>query len=95
MYLGKVVETGETEELFNDPFHPYTDILMKAAPEIDPDSKSREYMIQGETPSPMNIPQGCRFHPRCPYATDICRSTEPELTEICNGLCVACHHKLS
>lgn len=95
MYLGKVVETGETEELFNDPFHPYTDILMNAAPEIDPDSKSREYMIQGETPSPMNIPQGCRFHPRCPYATDICRSTEPELTEICNGHCVACHHKLS
>ncbi|MBQ8536797.1 MAG: ABC transporter ATP-binding protein, partial [Clostridia bacterium] len=62
MYLGKVVEMGDTEELFEHPRHPYTDILMKAAPDVDPEAKGREYAIQGETPSPMNVPSGCRFH---------------------------------
>lgn len=91
MYLGKIVEMGETEELYDHPRHPYTDILMKAAPEVEPDSQGRDYAIQGETPSPLNIPSGCRFHPRCPYAQDVCRIQEPELKDLGNGHCVACH----
>jgi oligopeptide/dipeptide ABC transporter ATP-binding protein len=91
MYLGKIVEMGETEELYDHPRHPYTDILMKAAPEVEPDSQGRDYVIQGETPSPLNIPGGCRFHPRCPYARDVCRVQEPELKDLGNGHCVACH----
>ena len=94
MYLGKVVETGETEALFDHPRHPYTDILMKAAPAVDPDSKGRDYAIQGETPSPLKIPKGCRFHPRCPYARDICSQCEPELKDIGGGRSVACHFML-
>ena len=94
MYLGKVVETGETEALFDHPRHPYTDILMKAAPAVDPDSEGRDYAIQGETPSPLNIPKGCRFHPRCPYAQEICSQREPELKDIGGGRSVACHFML-
>jgi oligopeptide/dipeptide ABC transporter ATP-binding protein len=95
MYLGKIVEMGETEDLFDHPHHPYTDILMKSAPAVDPDSEGRDYTIQGETPSPLNIPSGCRFHPRCPYAQDICRREEPQLKDIGNGRCAACHFILN
>jgi oligopeptide/dipeptide ABC transporter ATP-binding protein len=95
MYLGRIVETGETEDLFDHPHHPYTDILMKAAPAVDPDNHGHEYAIQGETPSPLNIPSGCRFHPRCPYAKDICREQEPPLRDIGGGRCVACHYMLN
>ncbi len=94
MYLGRIVEMGEAEALFNHPLHPYTDILMKAAPVIDPDNHTRSYAIQGETPSPLNIPSGCRFHPRCPYAMDICKKEEPELRDAGGGRCVACHFAL-
>ncbi|MDD3410244.1 MAG: ATP-binding cassette domain-containing protein [Eubacteriales bacterium] len=94
MYLGAIVETGPTEPLFDRPYHPYTDILMKAAPEVDPVSKGREYAIEGETPSPLHIPAGCRFHPRCPYAQEVCRTQEPELREVEPGRCVACHFRL-
>lgn len=94
MYLGRIVEMGETEDLFDHPRHPYTDILMKAAPAVDPDSRGREYAIQGETPSPMNIPSGCRFHPRCPYAQEKCRKEQPELKDVGNGRFVACHYML-
>lgn len=95
MYLGKVVEMGESEALFDHPRHPYTDILMKAAPAVDPDAHGREYAIQGETPSPLNIPKGCRFHPRCPFAKDRCRCEEPELKEVSPGRFVACHFMLA
>ena len=91
MYLGSIVEMGEAEALFDHPRHPYTDILMKAAPAVDPDSHGREYAIQGETPSPLNIPSGCRFHPRCPYAQEKCRREAPVLRDIGDGRCVACH----
>lgn len=94
MYLGKVVEMGETEDLFDHPRHPYTDILMKAAPTVDPDAHGQEYAIQGETPSPLNIPKGCRFHPRCPYAQERCHCEEPPLEETAPGRFVACHFKL-
>ena len=94
MYLGSIVEMGEAEALFDHPRHPYTDILMKAAPAVDPDSHGREYAIQGETPSPLNIPSGCRFHPRCPYAQEKCRREAPVLRDIGDGRCVACHFML-
>ena len=94
MYLGSIVEMGEAETLFEHPRHPYTDILMKAAPAVDPDSHGREYAIQGETPSPLNIPSGCRFHPRCPYAQEKCRQEAPVLRDIGDGHCVACHFML-
>ena len=94
MYLGRIVEVGETEELYERPCHPYTDILLKAAPEVDPDGKGGEYVIHGETPSPIDIPGGCRFHPRCPYADDLCKTKEPPLVELWPGRCVACHHRL-
>ena len=94
MYLGSIVEMGEAEALFDHPRHPYTDILMKAAPAVDPDSHGREYAIQGETPSPLNIPSGCRFHPRCPYAQERCRREAPVLRDIGDGRCVACHFML-
>ena len=95
MYLGKVMEVGDTEALYDRPHHPYTDILMRAAPEVDPDSEGHEYVIQGETPSPLNIPSGCRFHPRCPYATDKCRQSEPPLTELEPGRFASCHYPLN
>ena len=91
MYLGKIVEEGETGKLFEHPLHPYTDILIKAAPVMNPDSTERKYVIEGETPSPINVPSGCRFHPRCPYAKSICRTKEPELSDNGSGRRVACH----
>ena len=94
MYLGSIVEMGDAEALFDHPRHPYTDILMKAAPAVDPDSHGREYAIQGETPSPLNIPSGCRFHPRCPYAQEKCRREAPVLRDVGEGRCVACHYML-
>ncbi|MFT3985831.1 MAG: ABC transporter ATP-binding protein [Lachnospiraceae bacterium] len=95
MYLGKIVEEGPTAPLFESPMHPYTEILIKAAPVMNPDDTSREYVIEGETPSPIEIPKGCRFHPRCPYATDLCREKEPQIEEIEKGRKVACHYPLS
>ena len=80
MYLGKIVEESPTENLFNAPKHPYTDILINAAPKMNPDNRERTYAIEGETPSPIDIPSGCCFHPRCPYATERCRREEPALS---------------
>ena len=95
MYLGKVVELGETEALFERPAHPYTDVLVKAAPVLDPRDRTREYAIEGEPPSPINIPAGCRFHPRCRCAQPVCRETEPALAEVAPGRQVACHFPLN
>ena len=94
MYLGKVVEMGSAEELFQHPAHPYTQILIQAAPVIDTKHKEREYEIRGETPSPIDIPKGCAFHPRCPFATEKCRTAEPVMTEDANGRMVKCHYPL-
>ena len=94
MYLGKIVELSPTEELYENPAHPYTDVLLKAAPVLDPTRRSRQYTIEGEPPSPVNLPTGCRFHPRCPYATEACKQTEPALAEVSPGHWVACHHPL-
>ena len=94
MYLGRVVEMGSAEELFQHPAHPYTQILIQTAPVIDTKHKEREYEIRGETPSPIDIPKGCAFHPRCPFATEKCRTAEPVMTEDANGRMVKCHYPL-
>jgi oligopeptide transport system ATP-binding protein len=92
MYLGRVVELAETEALFARPRHPYTQALLRAAPELDPARRrGTEAAISGELPSPVRPPRGCSFHPRCPAATSLCRSTRPELTRLHDGREVACH----
>ncbi|MEZ5797713.1 MAG: ATP-binding cassette domain-containing protein [Paracoccaceae bacterium] len=94
MFLGRLVEVARTEELFAQPLHPYTMLLMEAVPRPDPRQRGRERPIMtGEIPSPMNLPSGCRFHTRCPFARDICRSEEPRLQER-DGRAVACHFPL-
>ena len=95
MYLGMVVETAPTEELFAHPTHPYTQALLSAIPEADPKRAraSHRIPIQGEIPSPVNPKPGCRFADRCAYATDICRQKEPETREIRPGHFMACHNR--
>jgi len=90
MYLGKIMEIGTTKDVIEEPLHPYTHALFSAVPSPDPDVKRREVNIKGEIPDAIDIPSGCRFHPRCPFAQDICRSDEPEL-EIKQRHFVACH----
>jgi peptide/nickel transport system ATP-binding protein len=89
LYLGKVVEQGENDDIIKNPLHPYTRALMEAIATLG--KKEKELHIKGEIPNPMDIPKGCRFHPRCPYAMDICREKEPDLVEISNKHSVACH----
>lgn len=91
MYLGKIVEIGESDELFRNPVHPYTRALIAASPIPDPELERKEARIlQGEIGSNVNPPEGCRFHPRCPYATKRCRMEEPKLEQNGNRK-VACH----
>lgn len=87
MYLGSMVELGTSEEVFENPLHPYTKALIFAIPIADPElgRKNQRIPIQGELPSPMNAPKGCRFCTRCPYATDKCRQERPEFREIQPG----------
>ena len=91
MYLGKLVETAATEPLFENPLHPYTRALFSAALPAHPDVKREEIVLHGEVPSPLNPPKGCRFHPRCPVAKDVCSQIEPEYREVEPGHWVACH----
>lgn len=97
MYLGRIVEMGTTEQLFEAPAHPYTQILINAAPEIGMSRKDDEAkpVIQGETPSPIHIPTGCPFHPRCPYAQEICKLQDPEILEGPDGRICRCHFPLA
>lgn len=91
MYLGKIVELGEASEIFKEAKHPYTIGLFKSVPEPDPDKKIDEMSLTGEVPSPVNPPEGCNFHPRCPHAFDRCYKEEPELKELNDGRLIACH----
>lgn len=93
MYLGSLVELGESYELNKNPFHPYTKTLLSAVPVPDPEvSKARQRIVlEGDIPSPMNPPTGCRFHTRCPYATDKCKEAVPEFKEHAPGHWAACH----
>lgn len=93
MYLGCLVELAESYELNKNPLHPYTKTLMSAVPVPDPDvSRSRQRIVlEGDIPSPMNPPTGCRFHTRCPYATDQCKEATPEFKEHAPGHWAACH----
>ncbi|MGB9778157.1 MAG: ABC transporter ATP-binding protein [Candidatus Bathyarchaeales archaeon] len=92
MYLGKIVEMGDTEKIINEALHPYTKSLIAAVPVPDPTSRRSESVIKGEIPSPINPPSGCRFHTRCPsYIGDICRLREPQLVDVGSDHKVACH----
>ena len=94
MFLGRICELGSTEELFASPRHPYTRFLLNAVPVPNPHKRDEpKELLSGEMPSPVNLPSGCRFHTRCPYATDRCRTEEPELVSL-NGREVACHYPL-
>jgi peptide/nickel transport system ATP-binding protein len=90
MYLGRVVETAPTDELFASPNHPYTQALLAEAPRLE--TNRRVYApIKGEIPSPLDPPKGCHFHPRCPHATERCRTEVPKLKEVAPGRFSACH----
>ncbi|NWF95473.1 MAG: ATP-binding cassette domain-containing protein [Candidatus Thorarchaeota archaeon] len=91
MYLGKVVEIGPAHEVAFSPMHPYTRALISAVPSGDPTVKRRVESLKGEPPSPINVPPGCRFHPRCPYAQEICQRETPDDRDMGNGHLVACH----
>ncbi|MEA2496388.1 MAG: peptide/nickel transport system ATP-binding protein [Thermoleophilaceae bacterium] len=97
MYLGKLVEMSPAEELYHKAIHPYTSALLAAIPVPDPEENRRRTRVKltGEPPSPVNPPPACRFHPRCPRASDICRTVEPPLAVYANGHVAACHHPLS
>ena len=92
MYLGKIVEIAETDELFENPLHPYTVALLSAIPVPDPKKKTHRIILPGEVPSPVNPPPACRFHPRCPRRIDICSKVEPPLLEARPGHWLACHN---
>jgi peptide/nickel transport system ATP-binding protein len=91
MYLGEVVEIGDVNSIVANPIHPYTQALMRAVPVPDPDARRIDVIIKGEIPSPVSPPPGCRFHTRCPNATEVCKREKPQLREIEKGRSVACH----
>ena len=92
MYLGRIVEVAETAELFANPRHPYTRALIDSIPRMSVGSINEEFVLEGEPPSPFDVPAGCRFHPRCPYATDACRTTDPALADVAREHRSACLH---
>ncbi|MBW8005548.1 MAG: dipeptide ABC transporter ATP-binding protein [candidate division NC10 bacterium] len=91
MYLGQIVELADSDELYRNPLHPYTQALLSAIPEVDPQSKRQRIFLEGDPPSPVQIPSGCRFHPRCPKRFDRCDQEEPVLREVSAGHWVSCH----
>ena len=95
MYLGNMVELAPTQELFDNPKHPYTEALMAAIPTTDMDANKELRILEGDIPSPVNPPKGCKFHTRCAHCTEICKHAVPEWTEIAPNHFVACHHPLA
>lgn len=94
MYLGNMMELSDTDHLFAHPYHPYTEALLSAIPTTDVDKKKESIILEGDIPSPINPPKGCKFHTRCRYCTDICKNVVPAFEEVEPGHFVACHHKL-
>jgi oligopeptide/dipeptide ABC transporter ATP-binding protein len=95
MYLGKIMEVSPADELTAKPIHPYTEALLAAVPVVAVHARKRQRsrrVLQGDVPSPVTPPPACRFHTRCPYATEICRTVEPPLVDYGNGHVAACHH---
>lgn len=95
MYLGNIVELSETQELYEHPMHPYTEALLSAIPTTDIEDRKEIQVLEGDVPSPIKPPSGCKFHTRCKYATDICKIVVPKWEEARPGHFVACHHKLN
>ncbi len=93
MYLGKIVEIAPTEEIFSRSVHPYTHALLSGIPIPDVEHKPRRIVLSGDVPSPVSPPQGCRFHPRCPFEIERCRNEEPPLEEVSIEHKAACHRK--
>ena len=92
MYLGKIAETGTTEQIFSPPYHPYTEALLSAVPIADPDIKKRQILLEGALPSPLNPPKGCVFNTRCPSAiSGKCNVIEPPIQKLKNGHTISCH----
>jgi oligopeptide/dipeptide ABC transporter ATP-binding protein len=91
MYLGRIVETAETAALYDAPLHPYTRALLSAVPNPDPRSRGRRIVLEGQVPDAASPPPGCHFHPRCPFATALCRTAAPPLREVAPGRLAACH----
>ncbi len=91
MYLGKIVEISPSKELYNNPLHPYTQVLISSVPIADPCKKKEMTVLKGDVPSPINPPSGCSFHPRCPIAVDKCKTIEPKLRDAGGEHFVSCH----
>ena len=91
MYLGKIVETGNAEEVIANPLHPYAQALIEVMPKPEPRRGKKRAVLSGEPPDPARIPSGCRFHPRCPMAADICKESEPKMQDTGGGHLAACH----
>ena len=91
MYLGRIVETGETRQIFEDPQHPYTKALLSAIPSPDPTKKSAHIPLTGDVPSPINPPVGCHFHTRCSVVEERCKEQYPESVDLGGGHCASCH----
>jgi peptide/nickel transport system ATP-binding protein len=91
MYLGKIVEVGQLKDVYTSPLHPYTQALLSAVPVPDPNVRREKVLPEGEIPNPINPPSGCRFHPRCSAAKEMCSREEPDLIEVESGHFAACH----
>jgi peptide/nickel transport system ATP-binding protein len=94
MYLGNIIELGDSANIFDEPLHPYTNVLLEAIPTTDEESKKELQVIEGDIPSPINPPPGCKFHTRCRFATELCKTDEPEWRELRPRHWVACHYPI-
>jgi oligopeptide/dipeptide ABC transporter ATP-binding protein len=94
MYLGRIVELAETQRLFENPKHPYTHALLSSVPIPDPTKRKELATLQGDVPSPIGIPEGCRFRTRCTYATDTCAKVHPPMVEVEKNHWAECHYNL-